>query len=484
MAMFHDKWSKNVSLPLGAAWGNGMGGVAACMVWRGSEGNRHPLGKSIASAVRNRSGYRPMATPTVVYEPRPDLVETSRQTGSLVTKYVPTPPPPKVSEATTYTHREVTVHDDPEVAPDLEVVGVTARSSGSRLSTYRDDTYRSGHMTPHPPPPRGYVTSQPISVAVAEEAIEAHQRKLEQQSREEAIIEAQRKLALESRHETIDAHRRQLALEARRDAIETQLEQKLALQESRQDYLRRKASVPPTTIDEHHHDTRCTCHSKKEAWSVRDDLHDNQYYGHDVHPYDDKHYHVNHSKCYDDNYVHGNSYRPISRPASVMPSNKYRTIHYGSSRRPHTATDAYTDHHRHQHGVTWADDVNDHVKANSSYRHPCKHFNDWRHRTTSLAKDVYVTPDGQVVRVSEYDDNPRPGGEFIRSRPRSGGEYWKMSKFTKNAKPRVVTRWAEDPRQKHMESPGKVKLHMECADDSDMMVNVRVRSANPPQAVY
>ena len=54
--MFHDKWHKNVTLPLGAAWGNGLGGVAACMVWTASDSSKNPLGKSKVNATRQ--GYR------------------------------------------------------------------------------------------------------------------------------------------------------------------------------------------------------------------------------------------------------------------------------------------------------------------------------------------------------------------------------------------------------------------------------------------
>ena len=289
------------------------------------------------------------------------------------------------------------------------------------MSTYRDDTYRQGYMTPHPPTRKQ--ADDIIREDVAKEAVNAHVRKSGGRS----------------------------------------------------------VSVPPAHVV-HRHGPRCTC-TKKEAWGGRESTRVNQSRA----DYYDRQRHLSQAEerrlvangyetpnhTYDDNSRDIYGYGPISRPASALHSKKYRNVHFGTTtKRPNTVGGAYVDYPRDQYGVTWADDTRDHVRSSALYRHP-EHFNDWRHRTTSLAKDVYVTPEGRVLRICEPQDE--------RSRP--GSEPWRMNKY-RSVKPKVSTRWAEDPYRKSGDSPNKVNLQMECPDDSDMVVNVRVRSANQSETVY
>ena len=152
-----------------------------------------------------------------------------------------------------------------------------------------------------------------------------------------------------------------------------------------------------------------------------------------------------------------------SRPFSA--ARNYRAATPGG-RRPRTSVGVLNENWQDVH-VTWHPDTVDAARSRSQHygTHP-GHFNEWRRQTTTVAnRDSYVDEDGRVVK---------PRGSINRyHNPRDGYGYWKMSRFTKTAKPKIQTHW-QPPRS---ESPPKVNMQVDCPDDSDMLVSFRVRSA-------
>lgn len=151
-----------------------------------------------------------------------------------------------------------------------------------------------------------------------------------------------------------------------------------------------------------------------------------------------------------------------SRPGSA--ARNYRLATPGG-RRPHTSVGILDENYQDVH-VTWHPDVPDSTRSRALQSTHPSHFNEWRHLTAPLANsDSYVDDNGRVVRAVR---NHRT----YNNSQRDNYGYWKMNKFTKNAKSKVSTHW-----QPPSENPAKVNMQLDCPDDSDMLVSFRVRSA-------
>ncbi|KAK2181956.1 hypothetical protein NP493_374g02019 [Ridgeia piscesae] len=106
-------------------------------------------------------------------------------------------------------------------------------------------------------------------------------------------------------------------------------------------------------------------------------------------------------------------------------------------------------------------------------------------RNTTMQNDYAA----QRAQVQQYRPPFRPAGgaHFAKWRPLSPPttpevrNWWRMSKFTKNAHPKVATSWengATGPIKVRQLGPRQVNFTMECPEESDMIVSIRLRTAS------
>ena len=126
---------------------------------------------------------------------------------------------------------------------------------------------------------------------------------------------------------------------------------------------------------------------------------------------------------------------------------------------PGSAAGMYTDRYSGDRHVSWGPDIPVTNRSRPSTAAAVARRTDRYHLAdTKYPQDI-------------YDSNGQMRSRSTDTRDQYG--YWHMNKFIKNAKPKVSTwRGASDT-----DSLGKVNMLLDCPEDSDMVVSVRLRSA-------